>query len=114
MDAAAKGRPFSFKKPCAANSSEIARPHTVALDPLQHIREARAGVDVIGTAHGGVVELVHDLMPGAAGECLDGLPLSAVAVLVSSDFGGRTGPQIGNRRNFRLVRHKQSTGRSKN
>src|SRR5262249_62230650 len=77
MDAAAKGRPFSFKKPCAANSSEIARPHTVALDPLQHIREARAGVDVIGTAHGGVVELVHDLMPGAAGEWLGGLPPSA-------------------------------------
>src|SRR5262249_61410169 len=105
MDAAAKGRPFSFKKPCAANSSEIARPHTVALDPLQHIREARAGVDVIGTAHGGVVELVHDLMPGAAGESLGGLPLSAGAGLVGARLCWPTGSPVGETRDVCLFPH---------
>jgi hypothetical protein len=46
----------------------------------------RARVDGIGTAHGAVVELAHELVAGAAGECLDRFTLSAVAVLIRPDI----------------------------
>src|SRR5262249_10251 len=70
-----------------------------------HGGEARAGVDGIGTAHGRVVELAHELVAGASSECLDGLPLPAVAVLVGSDVSPGAGPQLANRSHFLPLRH---------
>jgi hypothetical protein len=42
--------------------------------------------------HSRVVELVHELVAGTAGERLDGLPLASVAVLIRSNVGRRAGP----------------------
>src|SRR5215218_9463029 len=65
----------------------------VALDPLKHIGEAGPGVDRIGTAHGGVVKLSHDLVARSTGERGDGLSLATVAVLIGADIRRRAGPQ---------------------
>src|SRR3954464_1114478 len=57
-------------------------PDAVALDALQHGREAGALVDGVSTAHSGVEELVHDHEACAPGEARDGVPLALVAVLI--------------------------------
>ena len=53
----------------------------------QHLGKAGALIDRIGTAHGCVVELVHDVEPCTSGISLDGSSLTLVAVLVSTDIG---------------------------
>jgi hypothetical protein len=50
----------------AARRLDNDRPHTVALDPLQHGCEAGTAIDGIGTAHGSVVKLAHQVVPGSA------------------------------------------------
>jgi hypothetical protein len=52
----------------------------------QHGGKAGTSVDGISTAHSRVVELCHQLVPGAAGERLDGFTLPTVAVLVGSNI----------------------------
>jgi hypothetical protein len=61
-------------------------PNSIALDPLQHGREARTVLDRVGTRDGGIVELAHQLVAMRLGEALDrlALPVGAVAI----DIGG--------------------------
>src|SRR5262245_47557754 len=70
-------------------------PRAIAGKMGKHGREARSGLDVVGTADRGIVELADELETGALGERLDSRALALIAVLVGADIGGRRGADIG-------------------
>ena len=70
--------------------------HAVVRDAVKHRLEARPLADWVGTAHGSIVELVHDGVAGRPGERGDGGALALVAVLAGADAGRRACAQIGN------------------
>src|SRR3954469_14889352 len=72
-------------------------PDAVALDALQHGREAGALVDMVRAAYGRVVELVHDHEARVPGEAGDSVSLALVAVLIGPDVCGAGGAQIRDR-----------------
>jgi len=73
-----------------ARSLHNDRANAVMLDPFEHRSKTWAGIDGIGTAHGCIVKLADQLVPGAAGERLDRLTLPPIAVLVGSNVGPQT------------------------
>src|SRR5262249_47967397 len=67
----------------------------VAGNLLPQFREARLGIDMLCPRNRCVIEFGNELVTGALGEGLDGLPLPAIVVLIRPHFRCRAGAKVG-------------------